>query len=42
MQLLDPAFPAGLGIIADPGVEGACRLVRQLLLPSVNPMRVTS
>ena len=39
-QLLDLALPLGLSVPANSGVEGASRLLPQLLLPRLNLVRV--
>jgi hypothetical protein len=39
VQLLDLALPVGLSISANPGIKGACRLLLQLLFPSIEETR---
>src|SRR2546421_8493608 len=40
MQLLDLALARGFAIIAQTCIEGACRLLEELLLPSIDLIRV--
>ena len=40
MELLDLTLPAGLGVVAHARVKGAGGLLQELLLPSVNLIRM--